>query len=50
MVKEKQIIIICQGFFIGQLPYKGIKGVVELYGKLKDGIRLEKPPHCSGDL
>ncbi|XP_020632088.1 tyrosine-protein kinase receptor Tie-1-like [Orbicella faveolata] len=35
---------------LGQLPYKGIKGVVELYGKLKDGIRLEKPPHCSGDL
>ena len=35
---------------IGQLPYKGVKGVVELYSKLKDGIRLAKPPHCSNDL
>jgi len=35
---------------IGQLPYKGVKGIVELYGMLKDGTRLQKPPHCSDEL
>ena len=35
---------------MGELPFKGVKGLVELYSKLKEGVRLEKPAHCSEEL
>jgi len=35
---------------LGELPFKGIKGLVELYSKLKDGVRLKRPAHCSEEL
>ncbi|KAL9955848.1 hypothetical protein ACROYT_G037235 [Oculina patagonica] len=35
---------------LGKLPYKGVNGLVELYSKLKEGVRLEKPLHCSEEL
>ncbi|KAL9955870.1 hypothetical protein ACROYT_G037263 [Oculina patagonica] len=35
---------------LGELPYKGVKGVVELHEQLQDGMRLQKPPHCSDEL
>jgi len=28
----------------------GVKGVVELHEMLQDGVRLEKPAHCSEEL
>jgi len=45
--KKKRIIF---RNIVGELPFKGIKGLVELYGKLKDGVRLERPAHCSEEL
>ena len=47
--KKKQKSIIFRNI-VGELPFKGIKGLVELYGKLKDGVRLERPAHCSEEL
>ena len=35
---------------IGELPFKGVKGLPELYSKLKEGVRLERPAHCSEEL
>ncbi|KAJ7351008.1 hypothetical protein OS493_037268 [Desmophyllum pertusum] len=35
---------------LGKRPYKGVTGLVELHSKLKEGERLEKPPHCSEEL
>jgi len=35
---------------IGELPYKGVTGVVELHDLLQEGARLPKPPHCSDEL
>ncbi|XP_078348198.1 fibroblast growth factor receptor 4-like [Oculina patagonica] len=35
---------------LGELPYKNVKGVVELHDMLQDGVRLQKPPHCSDEL
>jgi len=35
---------------VGELPFKGVKGIVELYSMLKDGIRLERPAGCSEEL
>jgi len=35
---------------LGELPYKGVTGVVELHDLLQDGARLQKPPHCSDEL
>lgn len=37
-------------FIVGKRPYKGVTGLVELHSKLKEGERLEKPPHCSEEL
>ena len=37
-------------YFLGELPYRGVKGVVELQEMLQDGVRLEKPAHCSEEL
>ncbi|XP_068759297.1 fibroblast growth factor receptor 4-like isoform X2 [Montipora capricornis] len=35
---------------LGERPYTGIIGIVELFTMLQDGMRLEKPPHCSKEL
>ncbi|XP_022793758.1 fibroblast growth factor receptor 4-like isoform X2 [Stylophora pistillata] len=35
---------------LGELPYTGIKGILELHELLKDGERLPKPAHCSDEL
>ncbi|XP_068713160.1 muscle, skeletal receptor tyrosine protein kinase-like [Montipora foliosa] len=35
---------------LGERPYTGIIGIVELFSMLQDGMRLEKPPHCSKEL
>ncbi|XP_020632101.1 tyrosine-protein kinase receptor Tie-1-like isoform X1 [Orbicella faveolata] len=35
---------------LGELPYKGVTGVVELHDLLQEGARLPKPPHCSDEL
>ncbi|XP_068761952.1 fibroblast growth factor receptor 4-like [Montipora capricornis] len=35
---------------LGELPYRGVQGLVELHNLLQDGVRLEKPPHCSQEL
>ncbi|XP_066027187.1 fibroblast growth factor receptor 4 [Pocillopora verrucosa] len=35
---------------LGELPYTGIKGILELYELLEDGTRLPKPLHCSDEL
>ncbi|KAJ7371371.1 hypothetical protein OS493_025833 [Desmophyllum pertusum] len=35
---------------LGERPYRGITGIVELHTMLLDGVRLEKPPHCSEEL
>lgn len=48
-VKEKNSV----HFFpvlVGELPFKGVKGIVELYSMLKDGIRLKRPAQCSEEL
>ena len=37
-------------YLTGELPYRGVKGLVELYTKLNSGVRLERPPHCSEEL
>ena len=37
-------------YIIGELPYKGVEGLVELYTMLNGGVRLEKPSHCSDEL
>lgn len=47
--KEKKMYIIFRNI-IGELPFKGVKGLVELYNKLKEGVRLERPAHCSEEL
>ena len=36
--------------FLGELPYTGIKGILELYELLEGGARLSKPLHCSDEL
>ena len=36
--------------FLGELPYTGIKGILELYELLEGGARLQKPLHCSDEL
>ena len=36
--------------FIGELPYRGVTGLVELHELLLEGARLEKPTHCSEEL
>ncbi|XP_022793754.1 receptor-like tyrosine-protein kinase kin-15 isoform X2 [Stylophora pistillata] len=35
---------------LGELPYKDIKGILELHELLEEGARLPKPPHCSDEL
>ena len=45
----KQMYIVFRNI-IGELPFKGVKGLVELYSKLKEGVRLEKPAYCSEEL
>ncbi|XP_068674838.1 fibroblast growth factor receptor 4-like isoform X2 [Montipora foliosa] len=35
---------------LGELPYRGVRGIVELHNLLQDGLRLGKPPHCSQEL
>ncbi|XP_058965898.2 fibroblast growth factor receptor 4 [Pocillopora verrucosa] len=35
---------------LGELPYTGIKGILELYELLEGGARLPKPLHCSDEL
>lgn len=35
---------------LGEQPYIGITGIVQLCSLLQDGTRLEKPPHCSKQL
>ena len=36
--------------FIGELPYRGVTGLVELHELLLEGARLGKPAHCSEEL
>jgi len=48
-VKEKKKLHIFP-VLVGELPFKGVKGIVELYSMLKDGIRLERPAQCSEEL
>ncbi|CAH3027417.1 unnamed protein product, partial [Porites evermanni] len=35
---------------LGELPYRGVTGLVELHELLLEGARLEKPAHCSEEL
>ncbi|XP_022781145.1 fibroblast growth factor receptor homolog 1-like [Stylophora pistillata] len=35
---------------LGERPYIGTTGIIELCSLLQDGLRLEKPPHCSKQL
>ena len=36
--------------YLGELPYRGVRGLLELHDLLQDGVRLEKPRHCSQEL
>lgn len=47
--RKEQMYIIFRNI-IGELPFKEVKGLVELYSKFKDGVRLERPAHCSKEL
>ena len=47
---EKKTMYVVFRNIIGKLPFKGVKGLVELYSKLKDGVRLERPARCSEEL
>ncbi|XP_067042722.1 fibroblast growth factor receptor 4-like isoform X2 [Acropora muricata] len=35
---------------LGELPYRGVRGLLELHDLLQDGVRLERPRHCSQEL
>ncbi|XP_067042734.1 fibroblast growth factor receptor 4-like [Acropora muricata] len=35
---------------LGERPYRGVRGLLELHDLLQDGVRLEKPRHCSQEL
>ncbi|XP_067042726.1 fibroblast growth factor receptor 4-like isoform X2 [Acropora muricata] len=35
---------------LGELPYRAVRGLLELHDLLQDGVRLEKPRHCSQEL
>lgn len=43
-------IVLWELFTLGKVPYPGMKADEELYFKLKDGYRMEKPGFATQDM
>jgi serine/threonine protein kinase len=43
-------VVLWELFTLGQVPYAGLRADSELFNKIKDGYRLEKPEYCTEKL